>query len=73
MGRVVLGFWWVRPEGAEGSDGCDSSETTNRTMQINARVLPLRKGYPKDMVGHQPSTRKEGVAPLNLKGLVNNA
>ena len=71
--REILGFWWVRPERAEGCDGYESSETTTRTRQINARVLPLRKGYPEDMVGHQPSTRREGVASLNLKGLVNNA
>ena len=26
--REILGFWWVRPERAEGSDEYDSSETT---------------------------------------------
>ena len=47
--------------------------TSETATQTNVRVLPLRRGYPEDMVGHQPSTRKEGVASLSLKGLVKNA
>ena len=57
--KGILGFWWVRPERAEGIDECDSSETTTWTRQIIARILPLRKGYPEEWAPNHPPEGRE--------------
>ena len=58
------------------SDDCERDDGRLRARQRTnecAQVLPLRKGYLGDIVGHRPSTRREGIASLSLDGLVRNA
>jgi hypothetical protein len=69
----ILALWWLPPsQRPEGGDGHGRLRARQRTNEC-AQVLPLRKGYLGDIVGHRPSTRREGIASLNLDGLVRNA
>ena len=69
----ILALWWLPPsQRPEGGDGHGRLRARQRTNEC-AQVLPLRKGYLGDIVGHRPSTRREGIASLSLDGLVRNA
>ena len=69
----ILALWWLPPsQRPEGGDGHGRLRARQRTNEC-AQVLPLLKGYLGDIVGHRPSTRREGIASLSLDGLVRNA